>query len=44
MSVTPLETNDVQNNAKIIHTTYCALDVDEFNGISRCKTAKKIWD
>ena len=28
---TPLDVNDVQNNAKVIHILYCALDVNEFN-------------
>ena len=41
---TPLETKDVQNNAKAIHPIYCALDVNKFNRISGCETAKKIWD
>ena len=39
---TPLDVKDVQNNAKAIHTLYCALDVNEFNRISRCEMAKKI--
>ena len=30
---TPLNTKDVQNNAKAIHTLYCAFDVNEFNRI-----------
>ena len=38
----PLDTKDVQNNAKVIHTLYFALDVNEFNIISRCETAKEI--
>ena len=41
---TPLDTKDVQNNAKAIHTLYCALDVNEFNRIFGCETAKEIWD
>ena len=40
----PQGTKDVQNNAKAIHTLYCALDVNEFNRISCCEMAKKIWD
>ena len=36
-----LDTNDVQNNVKVIHTLYCALDVNEFNQIFECETAKK---
>ena len=42
--LTPLDTNDVQNNAKVIHTLYCDLDVNEFNRIFVRETAKKIWD
>ncbi|XP_057496707.1 uncharacterized protein LOC130781518, partial [Actinidia eriantha] len=41
---TTVDTKDVQNNAKAIHTLYCALDVNEFNRISGCETAKEIWD
>ena len=41
---THLETKDVQNNTKIIHTLYYNLDVNEFNRISVCETTKKIWD
>ena len=41
---TPLNTKDVQINAKAIHTLYCALDVNEFNRISRYETAKEICD
>ena len=41
---TIVDTKDVQNNAKAIHTLYCALDVNEFNRISGCETAKEIWD
>ena len=39
---TPLDVKDVQNNAKAIHTLYCALDVNEFNRISGCEMAKEI--
>ena len=39
---TPLDTKYVQNNAKVIHTLYYALDVNEFNRISGCETANKI--
>ena len=28
---TPLDVKYVQNNAKAIHTLYCALDINEFN-------------
>ena len=41
---TPSDVNDVQNNAKAVHILYCALDVNKFNRISDCETAKKIWD
>ena len=41
---TPLNVNDVQSNAKAIHTLYCALYLNEFNRISDCKMAKEIWD
>ena len=41
---TPLYVNDVQNNIKSTHTLYCALDINEFNRISSCETAKEIWD
>ena len=41
---TPIDVKDVQNNAKAIHTLYCALDVNKFNRISGCETAKKIQD
>ena len=27
-----------------MHTLYCALDVNEFNRISGCETAKEIWN
>ena len=36
-----LDIKDVQNNVKAIHILYCALDVNEFNRVSRCETAKK---
>ena len=42
--MTPLDTKDVQNNAKVIHTLYYALDVNEFNRIFVCEIAKKNWD
>ena len=41
---TPTDVKDIQNNAKAMHTLYCALDVNEFNRISGCETAKEIWD
>ena len=41
---TPSNINDVQNNAKAIHTLYCAFDVNVFNRFSDCETAKEIWD
>ena len=41
---TPLDTKNMQNNAKAIPTLYCALDINEFNRISGCQRAKKIWD
>ena len=39
---TPLDIKDVLNNTKPIYTLYCELDVNEFNRISGCKTAKEI--
>ncbi len=33
-----------QLNAKGINILYCSLDVSEFNRISRCISAKEIWD
>ena len=39
-----LEIKKVQLNFKAINTLHCALNPTEFNHISMCKTAKKIWD
>ena len=33
-----------QLNAKAINVLYCALDVNEFNRISTCNSAKEIWN
>ena len=33
-----------QLNTKAINVLYCALDIGEFNTISTCTLAKKIWD
>ena len=33
-----------QLNAKVLNVLYCALDANEFNYISMCNLAKKIWD
>ena len=41
---TLLDTKSMQNNAKTIHTIYCALDVNEFNNISNFETGTKVWD
>ena len=38
------EVKRVQVNFKAINTLHCALNPTEFNRISTCKTAKKIWD
>ena len=38
----PIDVKDVQNNVKVIHTLYCALDINEFNRISGCEKAKEI--
>ena len=38
----PFDTKNLQNNDKAIHTLYCALDINEFNRISDCETAKEI--
>ncbi len=34
----------VQLNARAMNTLYCALDVNEFNKVSTCSSAKEIWD
>ena len=34
----------VKLNAKAMNVIYCALDANEFNRISTCSSAKKIWD
>ena len=39
-----MDTKNVKNNAKSIHTLYSALDVNEVNRISGCEIAKEIWD
>ena len=39
---TTLDTKNVQNNTKSIHTLYCTLDINEFNKISGCETVKEI--
>ena len=41
---TPLNTMNIKNNTKAIHTLYCILNVNEFNRIFICETTKKIWD
>ena len=33
-----------QLNAKAMNILYCVLDANEFNRISICTSAKKIWD
>ena len=33
-----------QINAKALNALHCALDVNEYNKISSCTTAKEIWD
>ena len=33
-----------QLNAKAVNVLYCALDVNKFNRILTCTSAKKIWD
>ena len=33
-----------QLNVKVMNILYCALDVNEFNRISVCTSAKEIWD
>ena len=33
-----------QLNTKAINVLYCALNVNEFNRISTCNSAKEIWD
>ena len=39
----PLDTKNVQINAKAIYTLYCTLDVNEFNRIFNYETDKEIW-
>ncbi|KAK5825903.1 hypothetical protein PVK06_020781 [Gossypium arboreum] len=34
----------VQQNAKSIHTIFFSLGPDEYNRVSLCDYAKKIWD
>ena len=34
----------IEINAKAMNLLYCALDFNEFNRISSCTSAKKIWD
>lgn len=35
--------NNLSLNARAINILYCALDKDEFNRISSCKSAQSIW-
>ena len=39
-----LKVKKVQVNFKAINTLHCALNPNEFNRISMCKTPKEIWD
>ena len=34
----------MQSNAKAMNILYCALDPNEYNQISTCESAKKIWN
>ena len=38
------DVKNVQLNSQAIKLMYCALGKEEFNRISTCKSAKKIWD
>ena len=38
------DTRMAQINVKATNMLYCALDANEFNRISTCKTVKEIWD
>ena len=38
------DTRIAQINVKATNMLYCALDANEFNKISTCKTAKDIWN
>ncbi|XP_021300486.1 uncharacterized protein LOC110428890, partial [Herrania umbratica] len=39
-----VETKKVQTNFKAINTLHCALTPTELNKVSRCTTAKKVWE
>ena len=43
-SLTPLELEKVSKNFRAMNLLYCALNADEFNMISACKSVKEIWD
>ncbi len=34
----------ISKNAKAINILHCALNINEYNSISGCQTAKEIWD
>ncbi|XP_057730096.1 uncharacterized protein LOC130945392 [Arachis stenosperma] len=38
------EKKKVELNAKAINLMHCAINFEEFRKVSRCKTAKEIWD
>ena len=42
--LTPTELEKHSKNYRAIHLLYCALNAEEFNRISSCRSAKEIWD
>ncbi|XP_057742282.1 uncharacterized protein LOC130960821 [Arachis stenosperma] len=38
------DTKKVELNAKAVNMLYCAISLEEYRKILRCKTAKEIWD
>ena len=41
---TQADLENISKNYRSMNLLYCALDQNEFNRISSCKTAKEIWD
>ena len=41
---TPEEKKKVEMNAKAINLMHCAISFEEYRKVSRCKSAKEIWD
>ena len=40
---TDMDMKKVQLNFKAMNTLHCALNIEEFNRISTCESAKEIW-